>query len=390
MRPRRIVGLLVAAALHAGTGFAQAAPRRLVLVPEAAVTTEDGPAAVSAVADIAVGRDGSVYVLERQARSVLVLFADGRPPRTVGRAGDGPGEFPQPPEKAAWRGDTVVVADPHGRRLVGFRADGSHAFTRGYEAIEGFLPWMLLADGRTIGERQSFSEDVAMGRRTTLDLDAAASTAGPARAFARLPLRHSIARVTIGSGRGQNRAFFEQPYADGDLFDGDPLGRWVVSVSRPAAAPGARRAAFVLAWRGSDGRVLRATTVPYAPARIAAAKVRETRAFYTDLLAGMYPTHPRGRLAEKVREAIFIPESYPAVTALMAGNDGSTWIRRGGPGEAATWMVFDARGRQAAYVTAPPGVVLHAATATHAWGTTLSPDDVPIVTRFRLRPAELR
>src|SRR5215213_2239356 len=125
----RLAATLIATAVAARGAFAQAAPRRLVLVPEAAISTEDGPAAVSDVADIAVGRDGSVYVLERQAHAVRVFAPDGRPVRTLGRAGGGPGEFPQAPDAAGWRGDTLVVSDPGALRLVGFLANGREAFT---------------------------------------------------------------------------------------------------------------------------------------------------------------------------------------------------------------------------------------------------------------------
>lgn len=384
MRPASMLAALVVAALSATGAAAQAAPRRMVLVPEAAVTAEDGPSAVTDVADIAVGRDGRLYVVQGQGRAVLVLSPDGRPIRTLGRAGRGPGEFIQPPSAAGWRGDTLVVADPHGRRLVAFLADGRVAFTRDYAGIERFLPRMLLADGQSLGERQAFSEEIATGQRTSLDLLATVAVSGPARTIARLPLRHHTARMAIGSGAGQRRTYFAQPYADADLFDVDPLGRWVVSVAGPAAV-GPGRSVFSLAWRSSGGAVRTTTTVPYIPLKLQPDAVRETRRLWGEMLGELFAGEPRGRLTALVREAVFVPAYYPPVTAVMAGNDGSTWVRRAGPGDTATWMVFDARGRQLAYVSAPASVALHAATATHAWGVSTNANDVPIVTRFRLQ-----
>jgi hypothetical protein len=272
-----------------------------------------------------------------------------------------------------------------GHRLVGFLANGRPAFTRGYEGIEKFLPRALLADGRALGERLTYSRDIVEGRETVQELLTAGSPTGPARPLARLPLRHHTVRVIVGSGPGRSEVYFPQPYADADLFDADPLGRWVVSVAGPAVT-GAGRAVFTLSWRSPDGVVRRTATVAYVPARLHAATVRETRAFYTDMLAKSFTGAPRGQMAALVRDAIFVPGYYPPVTALVSGNDGSTWVRRGGPGDRATWMVFDAQGRHVAWVTAPASVVLHAATATHAWGVTLNADDVPIVTRYALRP----
>ena len=385
MRPSPTLAAVVALALSAPGAHAQAAPRRLVLVPEAAITAGDGPAAAVDVADVAIGRDETVYVAQERGHVVLALFADGRPPRTLGRAGRGPGEFAQGPRAVGWRGDTLVAADSYGRRLVGFLGDGRPAFTRAYEGIEKFLPRALLADGRTLGERLTYSRDIVAGRETAQELLTAGSPAGPARTMARLPLRHRDAQVIVGSGRGRSEVYFTQPYADADLFDVDPMGRWVVSVAGPAVT-GSQRAVFTLSWRSPDGVVRRTATVAYVPARLHAAAARETRTFYTDMLAKSFTGEPRGRMEALVRDAICVPNYYPPATAVVSGNDGTTWVRRGGPGDTVTWMVFDARGTHVAWVTAPTSVTLHAATATHAWGVTMNGDDVPIVTRYALRP----
>jgi hypothetical protein len=385
----RLAATLLATAAATHGAFAQAAPRRLVLVPEAAITTEEGPSAASDVADVGVGRDGTVYVVQKQSHAVLVFAPDGRPIRTLGRDGRGPGEFVQAPGAAGWHGDTLVVSDPYAGRLVGFLADGRVAFTRDYSAIHHFLPRTLLADGRAFGERMTYSRDIVEGRATTLELLAAAGTAGPGRTLARLPLRHHTARMIIGSGPGRSEIYWAQPFSDADLFDVDPAGRWFVAVSRPAAAAGSRMAAFVLAWRSPDGVLRRTTTVPYAPARLPLSVVDDTLAVYTNLMGNAF-TVERGRLTGILRDAVYAPASYPPVTAVMAANDGSTWVRRGGGGAAATWMVFDARGRLAAYVTAPANATLLAATATQAWGTVVNEHDVQIVTRFSLRPAAAR
>jgi len=337
------------------------------------------------VADVAVGRDGTVYVVQSRGHAVLALSTGGRAPRTLGRAGRGPGEFVQGPDVAGWRGDTLVVADSYGRRIVGFLPDGRSTFTRTFTGVDPFLPRALLADGRTLGERMAYSRDIVEGRKTTLDLLTRESPAGPARTMARLPLRHHTGRVIVGSGPGRSEVYFAQPYADADLYDADPPGRWIVTVAGPAVT-GSERAVFTLSWRSPGGMVRRTTTVAYVPARLQAAAVRETRTRYTDMLAKAFTGEPRGRMAALVRDALFVPAYYPPVTAVVSGNDGSTWVRRGGPGATATWMVFDAQGRQVAYVAAPASVTLHAATATHAWGVTLNTDEVPIVTRYALRP----
>ena len=53
----------------------------------------DGPETFGAVIAIEVDRLGRIYVLDRQAQEVRVFEADGRYVRTMGRMGEGPGEF---------------------------------------------------------------------------------------------------------------------------------------------------------------------------------------------------------------------------------------------------------------------------------------------------------
>lgn len=375
---RHIGGALAAVCVLAGGVEAQA-PQRFVLVADRTLTAAEGPSAVSDVTDVTVGADGAAYVVQRQDRSVRVFRVDGTVGR-LGRSGRGPGEF-QGPEAAGWRGDTLVVTDPYAYRIVGFLRDGRPAFTRTY-AIDGFLPRALMADGSTLGYQIPLSKSIAEGRQTSTELLSATNPHGPARVIARLPLRHHTARVIIGSGENRNDAFFPQPFGDADLYDVDPFGRWIVSVSRPVAT--GRQGTFTLTWRGADGAVLRSVRVPYRPLPLPGRTVRDTIEHYGEVFSRAFAGIPKARLEDLVRDAVFAPRFLPPVTAVVAGLDGTTWVRRAGIG-AATWMVFDARGAHVAYVTAPGTVNIMAATLRSAWGSSQDPDGVPRVTRFTVQ-----
>ena len=376
-------GILVAL-VHPHVSGAQRTPQRLVLVRDAVFGASEGEAALSSVADVTVGRDGSVYVADQLSRSVYVFSGDGRRVSRLGREGRGPGEF-QLPSVMGWRGDTLVVSDPFASRLVGFLPGGRSVFTRGYAGIPAFVPRAILADGRVLGMRLPLSKAIADGRQTTTDLLVTESPDGPARVLARLPLRHHTARVRIGSGAGASEAFFSQPFGDWDLQAVDRYGRWIVSIARPAGTT--ERGTFSLTWRSPAGTVLRTATVPYTATPISRGAARDSVAAYVAEFSRAFPSVARRSLEAMVREAVFVPRSYPPVDALVPALDGTTWVRRHAPGEVATWMVFDDRGRHVAYVSAPAGAKVLAADRGLAWAVEKDADDVPFVVRYRVQPA---
>lgn len=77
---------------------------------------------------VALGQNGGLLVLQKQSpnRVVFSYNADGRLAGTIGRAGDGPGEFRTPLSLATTSsGKSVHVFDARSRRMTVFGADGS-------------------------------------------------------------------------------------------------------------------------------------------------------------------------------------------------------------------------------------------------------------------------
>lgn len=96
--------------------------------------------------DIAVGRSGTIYVADARANRVLMLGPEGRVIQTIGREGQGPGEFSRP--SAIAQGDTgLVVFDAGNARVELFSPDGQ--FRASYpvppEALAG--PISICGDG---------------------------------------------------------------------------------------------------------------------------------------------------------------------------------------------------------------------------------------------------
>lgn len=69
--------------------------------------------------------DGNLFVLNPDVPVVAVLDRDGGLVRTLGRKGEGPGEFSGPDDIYVWRDGTVAVADRGSGTYVVFARDGS-------------------------------------------------------------------------------------------------------------------------------------------------------------------------------------------------------------------------------------------------------------------------
>jgi hypothetical protein len=82
------------------------------------------------VSGLAVGSDGTVYVIDGQARELRAYDAEGRYQRTLAGPGEGPGELNDPSGGgiAVLSDGRVVVRDPGNARLQVFSADGSESW----------------------------------------------------------------------------------------------------------------------------------------------------------------------------------------------------------------------------------------------------------------------
>ena len=84
--------------------------------PDWALFTRPGPLGFDA--------SGNLHILDAGAPHVVVIGPDGRLVRTVGREGEGPGEFDNPSDLVMWRDCRFAVLDPFRNALQLFGADG--------------------------------------------------------------------------------------------------------------------------------------------------------------------------------------------------------------------------------------------------------------------------
>jgi len=101
-------------------------PGAFSLIEELALGGETAEGYVFAsIGSIAVGGDGTIFALDNKDKAVKAFDREGKFLRTIGKAGQGPGEFMLPMSIHWMEPDELAVVDPR-RRILVFKADGRH------------------------------------------------------------------------------------------------------------------------------------------------------------------------------------------------------------------------------------------------------------------------
>jgi len=72
----------------------------------------------------ALGEDGTIFLLHQQDQRIQVFDSEGRYRRSIGRRGDGPGEF-RIASSPYLEGDVLEVFDANLQRVTRYRSDGT-------------------------------------------------------------------------------------------------------------------------------------------------------------------------------------------------------------------------------------------------------------------------
>lgn len=366
--------------------------------PDVRIGSIEGETVLGRVLGVAIGPDQGVYVLDGQEAAVRVFDETGRPLRTVGRKGGGPGEFATP-RRMGFLGDTLWVWDAGQSRVTLFEADGRPLTTlpvpraEGLRAGEGQRFGVLASGGRAVIGTGPLSPLLASTDRLPLmvmDRDGGSAT----DTIAALDQDHATAVFITLAGGGTWRPSGETPglppqdqiasievaaqaFSDASIWDLAPSGEAVVLVDRNAAEAAADHA-FGLTRVRLSGDTVFSVRKPYTPIPIPAV--------ITDSIVARYT---RSFNEAVVRDVIFLPPFYPPVDAVVVARDGRTWLGR----EAAVgatvqrWEVFDEDGQPLAALDLPAGLTVHDAADDTVWGVVTDELDVPYVVRIPIRPA---
>ena len=192
----------------------------------------DGPAALSTVWDLEIGRNGEVFVAQPTTGSILVFSAQGQLLRTIGRKGEGPGEF-QTVGRTGWTSDTLWALNFRNINL--FTANGAFVRRITPTALPNLGPHItiptpgpLLADGTIMVIPNVSSGAIANGDINSAPVIRVTQSGTLVDTLAIVSLAGNGIMLNI-QGR---RSAAQQPYMDAPLWLNTADGQGLVIVDR--------------------------------------------------------------------------------------------------------------------------------------------------------------
>lgn len=327
----------------------------------------EGPEMFGNVGDVAVGPDGAIYVAEGQAGEVRVFDAEGEYVRTIGRAGEGPGEL-----NLRFGGEVVPTADviwvnnSGNRRWDAFSPEGDHlGSTPVRTSFFGAETWH--ADG-SIYVRDRLRGEAGEARNILVRYEIRGTELVPVDTLdvPELPESETVT-ATLSNGGARVTMALPVPFVHQPSWRFDPRARFWVDL-----ADGYR-----LIELSAELDTLRIIERDYAPVPVSdEAMARELEQFTT------------GPLADAVDlDRSRVPDHHPPFDRFRTDTTGRLWVlRETARGEA--WEVFDQAGRYLGEVASDVDVsrlTVHAITDRWVYGVLLDDLDVPSVVRLRIR-----
>jgi len=313
------------------------------LVPEFALGEAEGPEALvfGSISSLEVDDDGRLYVLDRQANELRIFEADGRHGRTVGRSGEGPGEYAAANGLLWLDPDTLVVVDQRGGRYSILTREGE--YVRSVPRRLGFYGWVFSGGriGTRIYERGSVRTSADEGYPvlfgTDLRFDAPLESDGEATASAGGVVRASVDTIRL-------------PPPDGPLYESFSVrtdrGSMVMGVPH-APSPVYYLDGSGELWhgRGHEFRILRATLAGDTTMEIL------HEAVAAPVSAEEIAEWQSGSVVQRFREmggnldVSRIPETKPFFDDVLVDADGYLWVSVPAPSLEVIFALFDPDGR---------------------------------------------
>lgn len=316
--------------------------------------------------------DGSVAAIDRSSREVRVFGADGQHLVSMGRSGEGPGEF-----RSAWflwalPGDTLWVGDYRPWRYNVFTRDGQ--FVRAVQMTPVYAnpsrAGGVLRNGTSVNTRTTYVSRRNFTVPDTLIVEAHDTDGRLITTLARVP--NMVEGMTAKSEAANlvlNPLFAVGAFADAigstiavghgsdtevRLFDDELRLRRIVRWSEPSRGV---TAADVSAWRES-----------YVESRGG----RDSERWSQFDEATIDSDRP-------------VADEFPAFSSMMLGTDGRLWVapyRKPGQ-EPRRWMAFEPDGTFSCHLERVP-LSIHEIGADYVLGVQTNELDIPTVVMYRL------
>ena len=310
---------------------------------------------------ITVDSEGRIYVKDDSTRGVIVLAPDLTYQRTLGRAGEGPGEFGHVSTVQVLPGDSVFVYDRKLHRVTVFSPrPGEVAYVRRllgppyqsvFRAPEGFIAIRSPA-------YEASGSDIGVEKAWLLRVRLNGSIADSLFSYPRKV--NLVSRAAGGGTVGiSSHPFGHTPFVQ--VLDGDSL-RAIYASSL------ALRVQSTNLETGAQTEFSHSTT----PIRVTSDELESIA------------SQKSSRYARLLRDGA--PYTWPAITGMVADEDGLVLlgIRRLDDRMTWEWAMFRFDGQHILSVTLPAGFVVHAVSEGRFIGSINTEADVPRIRTYRV------
>jgi hypothetical protein len=339
-----------------------------------------------AVGRVYVGPLGQIALPVQQEGQVRIYDSTGKRIRTVGRRGQGPGEFTGL-GSAGWIADTLWVIDSRTRRTTYFAPDGSVLRVVALPTeLSGFGsggpggglarvgPIAVYADGSSFAEAYGITSDAsgsAFGDHVFVRIDPTGNWRLLAKPASFDDKRWSM--TAAGFGR-------EVPFAGWPLFAVSSDARWFATLTTDSQ--GADGGTYTLSVFRTTGDTVLIRTYPYKGVPIPRS-VADSAAAAENRPSTEGPGNLGAMFAQMARERI--PAVYAPVQSIVLGLDDTIWLTLRDSADVRRTLVLDARGDQIGSVETSTRTRIRQADASHLWVTETDDDDLASIVRYRIR-----
>lgn len=350
-------------------------------------SVDDPDYIIGFIGGMTLGPDGLLYTLEWGEGSVRRWTPEGAPAGTIGRRGEGPGEFQQPTDLGFF-GDSLWVWDTDAYRVSYFNLEGefvgSVSPTVNLGGMDGSPPRpdRPLRDGTFIGSSPLWSHAIATGTLTESPMVRMDADGTRLALIWAMPVEPRD-QLAILSDDGVGGSYGNQPFGDG--YDMS-IGEDDLLVLQARAWTGTGDANVTVTKIGWGGDTVFTAAIPYDPVPLSAERFDSAVAAMVEEWNAFGRSYDEGR----IRDAMYRPAYLPAVRRVMRADDGTIWLRRFDPVESEdgetmveSW-VLDAQGAPLARALFPTGLRVAVINGDTVWGIELDEMDVQYIVRYRL------
>lgn len=285
--------------------------------------------------DLAMNERGEIFVKDQKPSVIKVFDAAGNYIRSIGREGDGPGEFRV--AFLAVRGDTLITQDPQNSRITTFNAQTGMMLSTWRSTCCYWFPIALDGQGRVafyaMGEDSTRPNDQAIvrGRLDGSGIDTAWATQRP---------RDNNKAWTVTQGK-QMQFMMAVPYQTDDVHGIDPVGSLISGWNGEYMLRTTRNGRDTVALFGRTWTPEPVTGVERSAMVEKRIQEQEGNGVPKDVLRAAFKPE-------------YIPSTKPSFVSIESDPAGNRWLRlESGDTLAVHYDVFDSAGRWLGPVAVP-------------------------------------